>query len=207
MQMSNIYEFMVKNRLIIFVKNPVKGEVKTRLASTVGDEKALDVYKKLLRITAEEAAGVDADKLVSYSNSVEEGDHFDESLFEKSVQKEGNLGEKMKHAFESGFREGFDRVVLIGSDCPQISRNLLDDAFQKLGDADCVIGPSDDGGYYLIGLRRFLPEIFDDIEWSTSSVFSYTIKKLDGMDATYRLLKRLNDIDTESDLNESDLLL
>ena len=207
MQMSNIYEFMVKNRLIIFVKNPVKGEVKTRLASTVGDEKALDVYKKLLRITAEEAAGVVADKLVSYSKSVEEGDHFDESLFEKSVQKEGNLGEKMKHAFGSGFCEGFDRVVLIGSDCPQISRDLLDDAFQKLGDADCVIGPSDDGGYYLIGLSRFLPEIFDDIEWSTSSVFSYTIKKLDGMDATYRLLRRLNDIDTESDLNESDLLL
>ncbi|MDZ7758466.1 TIGR04282 family arsenosugar biosynthesis glycosyltransferase [Rhodohalobacter sp.] len=198
---------MNKNELIIFVKNPVEGEVKTRLASSVGDEKALEVYQQLLKITARETAGVKADKLVSYSKYVEESDDFEEDIFEKSVQIKGNLGEKMKHAFRSGFDQGYHRIVLIGSDCPKISQSLIDEAFEKLSDADSVIGPSDDGGYYLIGLSRFMPEIFDDIEWSTSSVFSSTVKALDDMKATYHVLKKLNDIDTESDLNASDLLI
>lgn len=198
---------MTKNRLIIFVKNPIKGEVKTRLASSVGDEKALEVYRKLLKITAVETAGVNAEKLVSYSKYVEEKDDFDKNIYEKSVQKKGDLGEKMKQAFRSGFKEGFSRIVLIGSDCPEISQNLINEAFNELVEADSVIGPSDDGGYYLIGLSRFIPEIFEDVEWSSTSVFSSTITALDGMDATYRILKKLNDIDTESDLKASNLLI
>lgn len=198
---------MSRNRLIIFVKNPIEGEVKTRLASSLGDEKALDVYQKLLKITARKTANVNAEKLVSYSKFVEESDNFDKNIFEKSVQSKGDLGEKMKHAFRSGFEEGFNRIVLIGSDCPEISKGLIDEAFEELSEADSVIGPSDDGGYYLIGLSRFIPQIFDDVEWSTSSVFSSTITALDGMDATYCVLKKLNDIDTESDLNASDLFI
>ena len=192
--------------MIIFVKNPIEGEVKTRLASSLGDEKALEVYQQLLKITAGVAEDVNAEKLVSYSKYVEESDDFDETIFDKSVQKKGNLGEKMKHAFRDGFDEGFNRIVLIGSDCPEITQSLIDEAFIELSEADSVIGPSDDGGYYLIGLSRFIPEIFDDVEWSTSSVFSSTIKALDDLEATYHVLKKLNDIDTESDLNASDLL-
>lgn len=198
---------MSKNRLIIFVKNAIEGEVKTRLASSLGDEKALDVYQKLLKITARETSNVNAEKLVSYSKHVEESDDFDKKTYEKSVQKKGDLGEKMKHAFKSGFEERFSRIVLIGSDCPEISQSLIDKAFKELAEADSVIGPSDDGGYYLIGLSRFIPEIFDDVEWSTSSVFSSTITALDGMGATYSVLKKLNDIDTESDLNASNLII
>ena len=197
---------MSKKRLIIFVKNPIEGEVKTRLASSLGDEKALEVYQQLLKITAGVAEDVNAEKLVSYSKYVEESDDFDETIFDKSVQKKGNLGEKMKHAFRDGFDEGFNRIVLIGSDCPEITQSLIDEAFIELSEADSVIGPSDDGGYYLIGLSRFMPEIFDDVEWSTSSVFSSTITTLDDLEATYHVLKKLNDIDTESDLNASDLL-
>lgn len=197
---------MAKNRLIIFVKNPIEGEVKTRLASSLGEKKALNIYQKLLKITAREAANVNAEKLVSYSKFVEESDVFGENIFEKSVQKKGNLGEKMKHAFRSGFNDGFGRIVLIGSDCPEISKHLIEEAFKELSETDSVIGPSDDGGYYLIGLSRFIPEIFDDVEWSTSSVFSSTITALDNLGATYRLLEKLNDIDTESDLNASHLL-
>lgn len=192
--------------MIIFVKNPIEGEVKTRLASSLGDEKALEVYQQLLKITAGVAEDVNAEKLVSYSKYVEESDDFDETIFDKSVQKKGDLGEKMKHAFRDGFDEGFNRIVLIGSDCPEITQSLIDEAFIELSEADSVIGPSDDGGYYLIGLSRFIPEIFDDVEWSTSSVFSSTIKALDDLEATYHVLKKLNDIDTESDLNASDLL-
>jgi len=84
---------------------------------------------------------------------------------------------------------------------------LIDEAFKELAEADSVIGPSEDGGYYLIGLSRYIPEIFDDVEWSTSSVFSSTIKALDDLGAIHCVLKKLNDIDTESDLNESDLLI
>jgi len=197
---------MSKKRLIIFVKNPIEGEVKTRLASSLGDEKALEVYQQLLKITAGVAEDVNAEKLVSYSKYVEESDDFDETIFDKSVQKKGDLGEKMKHAFRDGFDEGFNRIVLIGSDCPEITQSLIDKAFKKLYEFDSVIGPSDDGGYYLIGLSRFIPEIFDDVEWSTSSVFSSTIKALDDLEATYHVLKKLNDIDTENDLNASGLL-
>ncbi|MFO7800451.1 TIGR04282 family arsenosugar biosynthesis glycosyltransferase [Rhodohalobacter sp.] len=198
---------MTRNRLIIFVKNPIEGEVKTRLASSLGDEKALDVYQKLLKITARETANVNAEKLVSYSKFVEERDNFDKNIFEKSVQRKGDLGEKMKHAFRYGFDDGFNRIVLIGSDCPEISQSLIDKAFKELSEADSVIGPSDDGGYYLIGLSRFIPQIFDDVEWSTSSVFSSTITALEDIGATYHILKKLNDIDTESDLNASNLLI
>lgn len=198
---------MSKNRLIIFVKNAIVGEVKTRLASTLGNEKALEVYQKLLKITARETSNVNAEKLVSYSKFVEENDDFAKNIYEKSVQKKGDLGEKMKQAFRSGFETGFSRIVLIGSDCPEISQNLINEAFNELAEADSVIGPSDDGGYYLIGLSRFIPEIFDDVEWSTSSVFTSTITALDEVGATYRILKKLNDIDTESDLNASDLLV
>jgi rSAM/selenodomain-associated transferase 1 len=198
---------MTQKRLIIFVKNPVEGEVKTRLASSLGDKKALEVYQQLLKITAGAVEDVNAEKLVSYSGYIEKRDDFDEQRFKKTIQKKGDLGEKMKHAFRAGFDDGFNRVVLIGSDCPEISKRLIDEAFKELTEADSVIGPSDDGGYYLIGLSRFIPEIFDDIEWSTSTVFSSTINALNDVGATYRVLKKLNDIDTESDLNESDLLI
>jgi len=198
---------MTKKRLIIFVKNPIEGEVKTRLASSVGEKKALVVYQQLLKITAKAVENVNAEKLVSYSGYIEESDDFDEQRFEKTIQKEGDLGEKMKYAFKSSFDNGFNRTVLIGSDCPEISKSLIDEAFKELAEADSVIGPSEDGGYYLIGLSRFMPEIFDNVEWSTSSVFLSTIKTLDDLGATYRVLKKLNDIDTESDLNESDLLI
>ncbi len=198
---------MTKKRLIIFVKNPIEGEVKTRLASSIGEKKALVVYQQLLKITAKAVENVNAEKLVSYSGYIEESDDFDEQRFEKTIQKEGDLGEKMKHAFKSSFDNGFNRTVLIGSDCPEISKSLIDEAFKELAEADSVIGPSEDGGYYLIGLSRFMPEIFDNVEWSTSSVFLSTIKTLDDLGATYRVLKKLNDIDTESDLNESDLLI
>ena len=198
---------MTKKRLIIFVKNPIEGEVKTRLASSLGEKKALDVYHKLLKITAGAVEDVNAERLVSYSGYIEESDDFDEQRFEKTIQKKGNLGEKMKDAFKSSFENGFNRIVLIGSDCPEISKSLIEEAFNKLNKTDSVIGPSDDGGYYLIGLSRFIPEIFDNVEWSTSSVFSSTIKTLDDVGATYHQLKKLNDIDTESDLNASDLLV
>jgi len=198
---------MTKKRLIIFVKNPIEGEVKTRLASSIGEKKALVVYQQLLKITAKAVEGVNAEKLVSYSGYIEESDDFDEQRFEKTIQKEGDLGEKMKHAFKSSFDNGVNRTVLIGSDCPEISKSLIDEAFKELAEADSVIGPSEDGGYYLIGLSRYIPEIFDDVEWSTSSVFSSTIKALDDLGAIHCVLKKLNDIDTESDLNESDLLI
>ncbi|PKD43174.1 hypothetical protein CWD77_11145 [Rhodohalobacter barkolensis] len=196
---------MGENLLIIFVKTPEKGRVKTRLAASVGDDKALNIYKKLLDITAETAAGVHATKRVSYSKSVVIDDQFDVNIFEKTVQSNGDLGRKMKSAIHAGFEQGFKRVILIGSDCPGISSNLIDDAFDRLKSVDCTIGPSDDGGYYLIGMSRFLPEIFDDIEWSTNSVCETTIEKLEESGATYSKLTVLNDIDTESDLMKSDL--
>lgn len=198
-----------KNRqqLIIFVKNREEGQVKTRLAATIGKKKAFQVYNMLLRITAEATKHVNAERLVSYSKYIEKDDFFKDSKFQKTVQSGVGLGERMRNAFCEGFSEKKEKIVLIGSDCPDISMEIIHHAFQKLDAAECVLGPSQDGGYYLIGLNKPIPEIFEKMRWSIGSVFDETVKRLDSVSASYHLLPVLNDIDNEEDLQKSRLSL
>lgn len=193
-----------KKLLLIFIKNPEKGKVKTRLAKTMGDEKALRIYLKLLNHTIEVASKSDAQKQIWYSSFVDESDGFGGVNFEKKIQRGENLGDRMLNAFQEGFDEHFEKIVIIGSDCPGISTRIIDDSFAKLDQDDVVIGPSEDGGYYLLGLNQLIPEIFNDISWSTESVFSETVKILKNKDLYFGELVTLNDIDTEEDLRNSD---
>lgn len=192
-------------KLILFVKNPVRGNVKTRLAASAGDEKALEIYRKLLDVTAGAALKTDAEKLVCYSQHIDREDWFDEAFFDKSLQSGKDLGMRMLNAFKKQFEEGYKEIVLIGSDCPDISPDILNQAFIALGKTDCVIGPSSDGGYYLIGLRRLIPRIFEQMTWSVNSVLEETIRRLNSLDVSYHLLPELNDIDTLEDLKQSGL--
>ena len=199
---------MNKNRLIIvFVKNPRLGSVKTRLAKTVGSRRALEVYDHLLALTAAAAGDVKASRKVWYSDAASQNDHFDDNLFEKDVQQGEDLGERMLHAVTSGFNAGYEKVVVIGSDCPDVNGELLEKAFTSLNEKDVVIGPSQDGGYYLIGFAAFHPDVFRNIAWSTPDVYSSTLNILMKKGLSVAVLEVLNDIDTEEDLKKSNISL
>lgn len=189
--------------LLVFVKNPERGKVKTRLAATLGPDRALGVYKKLLSHTINAASQTNAVREVWYSSFVDENDTIPPDFFDKKLQPQGNLGAKMAYAFREGFENGFSKVVIIGSDCPGISSGLLEEAYRELDKHDLVIGPSKDGGYYLLGMNRYLPELFENIEWSTDRVLPVTLKRAKSLSLTVGLLAELNDIDTEEDLQHS----
>lgn len=198
---------MSEKLLIIFVKNPVAGEVKTRLAASIGDMNALQVYKSLLSHTRSVASGVEADRQVWYSSKIDRRDAWESELFEKRLQTGNDLGERMANAFNHGFEQGYERIVIIGSDCAELTAGQIDEAYRQLESNDAVIGPSEDGGYYLLGLTQFQPEIFSGVEWSTSSVLEHTIKIFEQEKLSYKQLEILNDIDDEEDFKKSELTL
>lgn len=191
-----------KALLMIFVKNPEPGKVKTRLAETAGREKALTIYKKLLTYTQKITELLDIDKQIWYSRYVGDGDEWDPKNYTKKVQQGKDLGERMKHAFEEAFSKGYQRVVIIGSDCAELTAKLIQQAFTSLKDHDVVVGPSFDGGYYLLGMNAFHPGLFDEIEWSTSRVLPQTTEKVKQKKLDLYLLPKLNDVDDEADWDE-----
>ena len=193
--------------LILFVRDPVLGKVKTRLAVSIGDEQALRVYKLLLNHTRTITVGLNCTKYVYYADSVISVDLWDKGNFIKAVQSGNDLGERMLHAFQSAFDDGYKKVVIIGSDCFQLSTELIISAFDALNQYDAVIGPAEDGGYYLLGLTKLVPAIFKDKTWSTNSVCRDTIKDIESMNLSYKLLPILNDVDEAADLERSNILL
>ncbi|MBC7493445.1 MAG: TIGR04282 family arsenosugar biosynthesis glycosyltransferase, partial [Flavobacterium sp.] len=164
-----------KKALIILTKNPELGKVKTRLAKTIGDEKALEVYKKLVLHTYHITANLNVDKFVFYSDNIEADDIWDANLFIKALQQGSNLGDRMNAAFEHVFNLNYKSVCIIGSDCYELNADIIDTAFSQLEETNCVIGPTFDGGYYLLGLNNLQPELFKNIEWSTETVFDATV--------------------------------
>ncbi len=186
--------------LIVFVKNPILGTVKTRLAQTVGAERALEIYLKLLDITKNVMLGIKADKEVWMSRRIDENDLWDNSGIVKRVQQGDGLGDRMSNAFKHALKEKkYDKVVVIGSDCPEITSETIDLAFEMLDEKEVVFGPASDGGYYLIGMKDYYPELFEGIEWSVSSVLENSIKKLKKMETSFALLEELSDVDTYKD--------
>lgn len=190
-----------ENLLIIFARNPVLGKVKTRLAREVGDEKALQIYLKLLEHTHKVADHVEAQKHVFYTENVDEFGLLDYFKFQKKIQEGSDLGERMHNAMKSGFDEGYRNVIIIGSDCIELSTEVINEAFEALRTNDCVLGPASDGGYYLIGLRVLQDFLFQDKPWSTSDVLLDTLLDLQNAQLSYKLLPTLNDIDTKTDLD------
>ena len=186
-----------KNLLIIFTKNPELGKCKTRLATSIGDVAALEVYKKLLQHTAEVTQKISADKVVYY-NVKPIQDDFSSTYFTKKTQTGNNLGEKMSNAFQEGFQSNYQKIVIIGSDLYDLKTSDIKEAFQQLEQQDYVLGPAKDGGYYLLGMKKFTAEVFQDINWSTSTVLKETLKLLENKKVA--LLTKKNDIDTIDDL-------
>jgi uncharacterized protein len=184
--------------IIIFIKNPVLGKVKTRLAATVGDEKALAIYHQLLLHTQKITSSLDAQRLLFYSDHVEKNDDWSSILFEKKVQNGHDLGERMKNAFAETLSKN-QKVIIIGSDCAELTTAILDEAFLSLEKNDFVVGPAVDGGYYLLGMNYFEPALFDDIVWSSDAVLEKTIEKIKNLNKNVAFLPQLNDTDNEED--------
>lgn len=192
------------NSLIIFIKNPVLGTVKTRLAESIGEAKALRVYQHLLDKTQQVTTPVNAHKLLFYSDHIDSNDQWPNKVFEKHTQQGHNLGDKMYHALKDALKKS-TKVVIVGSDCNELTTAMIEKAFLELDNHDVVLGPAKDGGYYLLGLKQVVPGIFSNVEWSTNKVLRQTIERLDKLSKNYFLLEELNDIDTLQDLNESGL--
>ncbi|MTI32124.1 TIGR04282 family arsenosugar biosynthesis glycosyltransferase [Xanthovirga aplysinae] len=191
---------MNKSLLIIFIKNPELGKVKTRLAKDVGDESALEVYLKLLEHTRCVTKEVPVERDLYYSSFIEKDDQWAKKYFTKFLQEEGTLGYKMEKAFEKGFERGYKSICIIGSDCYDLNVDILNQAFEALKSKDSVIGPAFDGGYYLLGMNKLHTSLFRQKKWSTSSVFGDTIEDLESNNVTYTILPKLRDIDTQEDL-------
>ncbi len=187
------------NTLLIFIKNPEKGKVKTRIAQTAGEERALQIYLELLRHTREVCLQVDARRILFYSDFIPDKDDWPSHDFQKMVQHGADLGERMSNAFLLGLIRPDDKAVIIGSDCATLTKEIVEEAFAKLDDYPFVVGPATDGGYYLLGMQRHTPEIFQEIEWSTEEVLSATLQKIKALGETYFLLPELPDIDYEED--------
>jgi rSAM/selenodomain-associated transferase 1 len=185
--------------LILFIKNPRPGHVKTRLARTMGDAEALRIYRFLLEKTRETALGVNARRMLFYSEQVQHDDEWPPTQFDKHVQAEGNLGDRMRAAFKTAFDEGANRAVIIGSDCPDIDPHTIYAAFEALNTHEVVVGPSADGGYYLLGMRRLWPTLFEGIQWSTAAVLTQTLDKAERLGLSVYSLQTLLDIDEEMD--------
>jgi rSAM/selenodomain-associated transferase 1 len=190
----------MKKQLIIFIKNPEKGKVKTRLAKSIGDEKALQVYHDLLDNCRVECLKVDAERYLYYSSFIDENDNWTSNSFHKKLQKGEGLGVRMSNAFEEA---PSGKTIVIGSDCYELNASIIEEAFQALEKNQVVVGPANDGGYYLLGMNGFYPELFQNIDWSTERVFDQTKKKIKGLGLDCEILQELVDLDTLEDLEQS----
>jgi len=193
--------------LIIFYRNPELGKVKTRLAKTVGDEKALAIYLKLSSYTRQITEDLAVDKQVYYSEFADTEDHWPNLSYQKKVQRGSDLGDKMNNAFANAFSGGYKSVCIIGTDCLELTSSAIANAFEQLLTHDAVIGPAVDGGYYLLGMNKLHSEVFKNKFWSQPSVCADTILDFDNLKLSYSTLKMLSDIDDESDLLKSGKLL
>jgi rSAM/selenodomain-associated transferase 1 len=189
-----------KNLLLIFTRNPELGKVKTRLAKDLGDQTALDIYKFLLDHTVSITESLPITKEVYYSEKIHENDIWDASIYNKRQQVGLGLGERMEHAFAAGFKNGYSNIIIIGSDMYDITSEDLMEAFKKLDNNDFVIGPAEDGGYYLLGMSKLKPALFANKDWGTNTVLKNTLQDLDKENKV--LLEAKNDVDYFSDIKE-----
>jgi len=192
-----------KNALIVFVRNAELGKVKTRLAAQIGDQKAFDVYMSLLQHTHSVAITADCDVRVYYSDYIPNVDLWDIGYCSKHLQTGGDLGQRMSAAFDETFAANYEKVLIIGSDCPQLNSQHLQKALDELNTSEVVLGPARDGGYYLMALKQSWPALFENKQWSSEILFDQTIDVLIQLGLSWYELPILADIDTAEDLERS----
>jgi uncharacterized protein len=193
------------NAIIVFTKLPIEGKVKTRLAKDTGESFAASLYKVCAEHTFNILSEFNTSSVQIFLFYPEESEIKDikkwaGNKFCYYTQRGNDLGDKMYNAFKLVFEEGFKKVIIIGTDLPDINHEIIEKAFSYLETRDCVLGPSNDGGYYLLGFKKKVIDLFSGINWSTDSVLEKTEEQLTQIGTTYFLLNELVDIDTKEDL-------
>ena len=191
---------MLKNNplVLVFCKNQIIGKVKSRLALKIGQKKAFLIYSELVDKTASIVNSLSSEVHVYYSDYIEENDKFHSSKIKKFIQKGNNLGDRIINALNISFKN-FSPVVVIGSDLWKLEISDIEDTFRILKNKNVVIGPSNDGGYYLIGMNYLDTKIFENKNWGQESVLNDTIRDIDDK-TNIHLLDKKTDIDTYDDL-------
>lgn len=195
-------EITENQALIIFAKNLEKGKVKKRLAKDLGNQKALELYQEFCVHTMTNTFDIPGRRMLFYSEFIQNGDIWGSDDYMKFVQNGENLGQRMAEAFKLAFDKS-EKVVIIGTDCMELTRNIIMEAFDRLEQDDIVLGPANDGGYYLLGMNSFHPELFENIDWSTEKVLEQTKARIEPLNLSVFELPELIDIDTVEDLENS----
>lgn len=195
---------LLDNALIIFIKYPQPGLVKTRLAKEIGKNEAAFLYRLFVETILSRTTDISFSRIVFYSPAAKReairrwlGAGLDNEIY---PQKGRDLGERLANAFEFTFRKGAKKVLAIGSDSPTIDKFIILRAFKELENKSCVIGPAFDGGYYLLGLSSLYRQIFQDIDWGSHKVLEETLHLLNKLKLEYALLDEHFDIDRLEDL-------
>ena len=191
--------------IIVFSRLPVEGEVKTRLSKEIGNRYATEFYRICAEHLFSEVSKLkkdDIDLFLFYSdvNKTDNVKKWVGNEFYFCSQISGNLGKKMQHAFRYVFDKDYSKVIIVGTDIPDINSGLLINAFNNLDKYDFVIGPSDDGGFYLLGMKSLQGDLFIETEWGSETVFSDTLKSLKSKNASIKTLRKMIDVDTKKDL-------
>lgn len=191
------------NQLLLFAKYPEAGKVKTRLAETVGPKKAADIYRRMLKqlITQIDTPSRRYELTLYYTPEAKKKDFQKIFPMLKKIkpQSEGDLGERLTNAFANAFHTEAERVIVIGADCIEINQAVIEEAFRQLAKTDLVIAPAKDGGYTLLGMQAFHPQIFHEIAWSSEKVLQQTLERAEQLRLSLVKLPTLPDIDTYED--------
>ena len=196
---------MISEKLIVFTRYPEPGITKTRLIPVLGQAGAANLHRLMAQRTIARALSLQKSRRLSVEihhtggSQQQMEDWLGTDLIYQN-QIDGDLGARMTAAFQNSFDSGVDKVAIVGTDCPDLKAEILAQAFDELSDRDLVLGPAKDGGYYLIGLRRSIPELFDGINWGTSEVFASTRAIAQNLGLNIAVLPILADIDRPEDL-------
>jgi rSAM/selenodomain-associated transferase 1 len=193
-----------EEKIMLFTRYPAPGQAKTRLMPALGARGAAALQRRLTEQTVARIRTLQSRRPVRFEIRYTGGNR---KLFRKWLhgedlisQGENGLGDRLRRAFAAAFAQGYRRVVAIGADCPSLSPEVLTGAFEELRHRDLVLGPAEDGGYYLLGLSRRAPALFVDIPWGTSSVLAVTAARAEANALSVSLLEPLADVDRPEDL-------
>jgi uncharacterized protein len=190
-------------KLIVFAKAPRPGQVKTRLAHAVGEERACQIYRQLLtKVSGSLKSLANVEFHVSPASDLHAVDPWLQPGWRTVAQGAGDLGQRLMHAFAQSFKTGARKVTIIGSDCPYLQPKDIQQAWRELNPHDLVLGPATDGGYWLIALKQPTPELFEGVPWSSDQVLAETLKRAKQLKLKVQLLRILSDIDTLEDWRE-----
>lgn len=192
---------MSAKEVLIFARTPELGKVKTRLAADVGDAAALALYQRLLAHTCDTVTRSGFPARVHLAGPMPERDLWSDAGFRRYPQADGDLGARMSAAFANAFADGVRSVVIVGTDCPGLRADHLHLAMTALETHEAVVGPADDGGYWLLGLTSPVRAIFENKAWSTDSVLRETLADFKALGMGVVRLETLRDVDTVDDLD------